>query len=79
MFLSVGLYEEIICFIGSLTLGIYLLDPFLKMLIYSKYEFAAEPYLPTIFVSIGWVLISMIIGGALTLFLKHLPLTKKLI
>ena len=68
-----------ICFISSLTFGIYLLDPLLKMLLYSKYNQAAELIFPTLIVSIGWVLISMVLGGTLTFVLKQIPGIKALI
>lgn len=70
---------QIICFIGSLTFGIYLLDPFLKAAIYSKYESITEPYFPTIVVSFGWVIMSMAIGGFITLLLKKVPGMRRLI
>lgn len=77
--LSQGKLSKIICLIGSFTFGIYLLDPYLKLIFYKKYETFTEPYLPTIIVSIGWCMISMITGGILTFILKQLPLFKKIL
>lgn len=76
--LSSGKSSRIICFIGSMTLGIYLWDPCLKVAFFEKYEAYAEPVLPTLFVSIGWIVISMICGMLLTSLLRKLPLIKKL-
>ena len=64
---------------GSMTLGIYLLDPFFKLFLYAKYQDIAEPVFPTLIVSMGWVLISMVLGGILTCILKKLPSIKELI
>lgn len=77
--LSEGMCAKIICLIGSLTFGIYLLDPYLKVAFYNKYELFTESHLPAILVSIGWCAISMILGGMLTFFLKRLPLFNKIL
>ena len=77
--LSKKIISERICFVGSLTLGIYILDPCLKNLFYNKYEKIAEPLLPTLFVSFGWVLFSMLFGGITTFFLKKAPLVKRIV
>ena len=58
--------------IGSLTFGIYLFDAVLKIE-YSKYSSVLEPILPTMIVSIIWVLLSMTIGGVATFVLKKIP------
>lgn len=68
-----------ICYIGSLTFGIYILDPFFKLFLYSKYEYRAGQLFPTLFVSVGWVILSMFMGGATTIILKKIPGIKKLI
>lgn len=68
-----------VCMAGSLTFGIYLLEPCLKIIFYYKFENWAEPLFPTLFVSLSWCIISMIMGGLITLGLKQLPLIKKLI
>lgn len=69
----------IICFVGSLTLGIYMMDPILRLLFYSKYEAIFEPYLPTLVVSVIWVTISMFVGGTVTCFLRNIPIIKEII
>ena len=59
--------------IGALTLGIYLLDPFLKEIIYNPYARLAERFIPVLICSLGWVVISMAAGGAITWVLKKIP------
>ena len=78
-FLNTGRIKRMICFAGSLTLGIYLLDPCLKIIMYNRYEMWAEQYLPTLLVSIGWILVSMVCGGLLTCILKKFPLMRKVL
>lgn len=68
-----------ICSIGSLTFGMYLLDPFWKLLFYKTYEGNAEVLLPTLLVSFGWCIISMTLSGILTYILKKIPLIKKIV
>lgn len=77
--LNEGSISKIICFCGSLTLGIYMLDPCLKNILYARYEAWAEPFLPTLIVSIGWIMISMILGGFVTYLLKKIPIMKQII
>lgn len=73
------LFNKIICYIGSLTLGIYLIDPILRRTYYSDFKVIMEPIAPTIIVSLGWILFSMIVGGLITAILKKVPGIKKLI
>jgi len=77
--LNKKILSERICFVGSLTLGIYILDPCIKNLFYNEYEKIAEPLLPTLLVSIGWILFSMIVCGAITYLLKKVPILKQII
>jgi len=77
--LSEGNVAKMVCVAGSLTFGIYLFDPYLKFFMYDKYENFAEPVLPTLIVSIGWVFISMCLGGLITFFLKKMPLFRKIL
>lgn len=77
--LSNGKIASIISLIGSLTFGIYLLDPFLKTCFYFKYVAMTEPYLPTLLVSLGWCIISMVGCGGITYLLKKLPLFSNLL
>lgn len=72
------LYKKI-CALGSLTFGIYLFDPILQKLFFWKYNALVKPPLPTIFVSYGWILLSMMIGGLLTYLLKKYTFFKKIL
>lgn len=72
------LYKKI-CALGSLTFGIYLFDPILQKLFFWKYDALVKPPLPTIFVSYGWILLSMTAGGLLTYLLKKYTFFKKLL
>lgn len=76
---SDGKFAGTIRLVGSLTFGIYLLDPYLKWLFCNQYQAFAEPYLPTVFVSIGWCVVSMMLGGVLTYVLKKLPIFRKIL
>lgn len=71
--------SKIICLIGGLTFGIYLLDPFLKRIVYQPFVRLMEPIFPTLIVSILWCFLSMLVGGILTYILKKIPVIKKLI
>ena len=77
--LNEGKFSKIICFCGSLTLGIYVLDPCLKSIFYARYEAFAEPLLPTLIVSLGWIIISMTLGGFITYLLKKVPIMNRII
>jgi surface polysaccharide O-acyltransferase-like enzyme len=68
-----------ICMAGSLTLGIYILDPLFKIFIYPYYESLLFPTFPVILISFLWVIISMFLGGFTTYLLKKIPVIKKLI
>ena len=68
-----------ICFLGSMTLGIYMLDPILKTVFYDKYITVAEPLLPTLLVSLGWIIISMLLGTIITMVIKKIPGFKKIV
>ncbi len=71
--LGEGRLSEIIYQIGPLTFGIYLLDPYLKLVICQEYETFMGQYFPIVFVSIGWCVVSMILGGVITFILKKIP------
>jgi len=77
--LSEGRIAEVICLIGSLSYGIYLIDPYLKLIIYQKYVAIMELKLPTLIVSGGWIVISMFLGGLITFVLKKLPVFRKIL
>lgn len=77
--LSTGKTAEIACFLGSLTFGIYLLDHYFKLILYNSYEKMAERFMPSLFASFGWCVISMLLGGSVTFLLKRLPLFKRIL
>ena len=77
--LSAGKMAGAACFMGSLTFGIYLLDHYFKLVLYKGYEAAAERFMPSLFASFGWCVISMILGGTVTWILKKLPVFRKLL
>lgn len=77
--LSEGMISEAVYRMGSLTFGIYLLDPYLKLIFYQRYKIFMGQYFPTLFVSIGWCILSMTMGGTITFFLKRLPVLEKLL
>lgn len=70
---------QCITFVGSLTFGIYLFDPILKKVLYDSYEAIVDPIFPTIIVSFGWIMLSMLLGGSLTYILKKIPGFRKLL
>lgn len=77
--LSAGRIAETVCFMGSLTFGIYLLDHYFKLILYSGYEAFSESFFPSLFASFGWCIISMLLGGIVTWILKKLPLFRKIL
>ncbi len=77
--LSAGRIAKAVCFLGSLTFGIYLLDHYFKLILYNSYEAFAESFLPSLFASFGWCVISMFLGGMATWILKKLPLFRKIL
>lgn len=70
---------KLIGFLGSLTFGIYLMDPILKIVWYEEFNIWAESKFPTLIVSIGWIIISMLGGGCVTYVMKKIPGVKSLI
>ena len=75
-------YEKLskfVCFVGPLTFGIYLLDPYMGLVLTGKYFYFVEPVLGTFFTSVTWVVVSMIICSGITFVLKKLPIFKKIL
>ena len=77
--LSRGRTARVICFWGSLTFGIYLLDPFLKVALWGPFSRAVGAAIPEPGVSWLWCVLSMLLGGALTLGLKRVPGLRRLL
>lgn len=77
--LNEGTISKVICFIGSLTLGIYVFDPCLRYILYRRFESLAEPQFSTLMVSLEWIIISMVLGGFITYIVKQIPIIKRII
>lgn len=71
--------SQAINLVGGLTFGIYLFDPILKKVLYNRYQAIVDPMFPTIIVSFGWIILSMLLGGSLTYILKKIPGVRKLL
>ena len=76
--ISEGRLGRIICFLGSLTLGIYMFDPMLRLLLL-KYSSFSKHELSTLVTSFVWIVKSMAIGGCLTFLLRLIPGVKKIL
>lgn len=76
--ISNGKISQVICFLGSLTLGIYMFDPMLRMLLL-KYSSFPKRELSTLAASFVWIVKSMAIGGCLTFLLRLIPGVKKIL
>lgn len=72
-----GKIQEGIILVGSLTFGIYLLDPYLKIIFGKNLINYAIQLMPTIIVSFAWCIISMILGGIITWSLKKINFMNK--
>lgn len=71
--------KNAICYFGSLTFGVYLLDPILKCFIYLKMQSVLNTLLPEVMISVIWCLFSMVVGGAVTCGLKKLPVFRDIL
>ncbi len=72
-----NMLHRIVSLLGSLTFGIYLMDPVLKMV--GKSFDTVVTTQDMILYSIIWCLFSMTVGGAITFGLKKIPLINKLL
>lgn len=73
--------EKCLAGISALTLGIYLMDPFLKdhVGLYQKMESWLGGSVHVLVLSVLYCFVSMAIGGAITWVLKKLPVFRKLL
>lgn len=71
--------SEFICFVGSLTFVIYLMDPCISFIMAGKYHTVMQQFLSPFWVGATWTFISMAIGGTITYFLKKLPVFNKIL
>ncbi|MBQ9197796.1 MAG: acyltransferase [Clostridia bacterium] len=67
------------CALGALTFGVYLLDPYWKMLLWGSFSRALSPLLPPVPLSLCWVVLSAALGCGFTWLLKKLPGFRKLL
>ena len=74
-----GKLSEIICFIGSLTFGIYMLHVPINYILAGKFYKLVEPLFGTFITSLIWVCVNMFVGGYVTFLLKKLPVFKELL
>lgn len=70
--------HRVITLIGSLTLGIYLMDPVLKMVAVNRFKKVITTSDPIAY-SLIWCVFSMLVCGIVTYGLKKLPVIKKLL
>ena len=64
--------------VAPLTLGIYILDPILKIYLPPIEQFL-NPNLPTVLVAFIWCMVSMVVGGTITFLLRLLPGVKRVL
>lgn len=76
---STGKMQDVICYIGSLTLGIYLLEPIFKLFLWEWYHNTIECLVPRLIGSMIWLIGVMILCGTVTAILKKLPVFRKII
>ena len=75
-----GKTGKVIQLVGSLTMGIYLMDPILHILFYDKYELKfVMGGLPILVSSLGWCVFSMTAGGIAVWIMKKVPGLKKIL
>lgn len=68
-----------ICLLGSLTFGVYLLDPILRKMYYPKLQILLEPHIGVMLTAILWCFISLAVCSFITFWLKKIPFVKKLV
>ena len=59
--------------LSALTFGIYLLDPYLRLALFGIYYQTLSPVMSSLPLSLGWVAVSMAVGGAVTWVLQRIP------
>lgn len=64
---------------GSLTFGIYLLDPILRNVFGEGFDRVSAPVRPRLASSVLWCFISMAAGGVITLLMKRIPGLRKIL
>ncbi|MBQ9301064.1 MAG: acyltransferase [Clostridia bacterium] len=74
-----GRTARAICLMGSLSFGVYLLDPYLKLIGWGTYSRLVSGALSPLGLSLGWCAVSMCVGGTIVWVLKKLPVFRKLL
>lgn len=77
-FQNCSFMQKAIAMVAPLTLGIYILDPALKVWLPN-----VEAFLPTgtpiLLMALAWCIVSMVVGGLITFVLKLIPGVKKVL
>ena len=68
-----------VCLLGSLAFGVYLLEPYFKVVLWSPYLRLMSPYLHAYPLSLLWIAAVFPLGALITWGLKKLPVLKKLL
>ena len=68
-----------VCLLGSLAFGVYLLEPYFKVVLWSPYLRLMSPYLHAYPLSLLWIAAIFPLGALITWGLKKLPVLKKLL
>ncbi len=74
---SEGRFAAVVRFLGPLCLGIYLLDPVWKIVVYPFYSRLNTAEVPGLWFSLCWVALSFIAGGIVTRILKFIPFIRR--
>ena len=64
---------------GSLAYGMYIFDPFMKWVVYSRFVALISPDTYMIYPNIIYCLLSMSVCGSFTMLLRRIPVIKKLV
>lgn len=70
---------RVLSYVGSLTFGVYLLDPYLRAIFYKMFENLLEPILPMLIITFLWIIVSMLVCGSITALLKKIPYIRQLL
>ena len=73
-----GIGDKVFCFIGSMTLGIYMFDPVFRKLFYQMFIDKTQ-FFSVAEQGLLWILFSMTLGIICTFLLKKISLFKKLL
>lgn len=77
--LGQGKVARRVCFLGSLSFGVYLLEPYFKVLFISPYLRLMSPLLHAYPLTLLWLAVVLPISACITWLLKKLPLLRRLL